>query len=88
MCSRRDQEEQEVAADQVQGPLPAVPVHPRPQGLRQGREAKAELAPEYDCTQPARDQIRGQFYADKSFPIADLQIKDIPKKNKSNKSSS
>lgn len=32
-------------AGQVQGPLPALRLHPCPEGLRQGRQAQAELAP-------------------------------------------
>lgn len=43
-CSRPDQEEPQEPADQVQGPLPEVPLHPGPQGFGQGREAEAELA--------------------------------------------
>ena len=37
--SRPDQEERQVLADQVQGPMLEAPLHPRPEGLRQGREA-------------------------------------------------
>ena len=44
VCSRPDQEEQQEPADQVQGPLPEVPLHPGPQGLGEGREAQAEPA--------------------------------------------
>lgn len=45
--SRPDQAQPQVPADQVQGPLPAFHLHPRPEGLRQGRQAQAEPAPWY-----------------------------------------
>lgn len=46
--SGTDKEEQGSTADQVQGSLPPLPIHPRPQGQRQGREAQAVASPRYD----------------------------------------
>lgn len=43
--SRPDQEEQEDLFDQVQGPMLQAPVHARPEGRREGREAQAVAAP-------------------------------------------
>lgn len=40
-------EEQEGEQHQVQGQVPAVHLHARPQGYRQGREAEAESASRY-----------------------------------------
>ena len=45
--SGADKEEQEVQPDQVQGPMPPIPLYPRPQGFGQGGKAKAELASRY-----------------------------------------
>lgn len=45
--SRPHQEERQEPADQVQGPLPQEPLHPCPEGLREGRQAQAEPAPWY-----------------------------------------
>lgn len=39
-------------ADQVQGPLRALPLHPCPQGPGQGREAEAVSSPWYAQTKP------------------------------------
>lgn len=47
-CSRPDQEEQEDLPDQVQGPMLQAPVHAGPEGRREGREAQAVAAPQYD----------------------------------------
>lgn len=48
--SRADKEEHQEQPDQVQGPMSPLPLHPRPQGRRQGREAEAELASGYVVT--------------------------------------
>jgi hypothetical protein len=47
MFSCAHQEEPQVPADQVQGSLPEEPLHPCPEGLRQGRQAQAEPASWY-----------------------------------------
>lgn len=36
-----DKAQPQERTDQVQGPVPEEPLHPRPQGLREGREAQA-----------------------------------------------
>ena len=41
------QEGQEAPEHQVQGPVPSIPLHPRLEGLRQGRETQAELTAKY-----------------------------------------
>jgi hypothetical protein len=45
--SRPHKEEQEGEQHQVQGQVPAIHLHARPQGYRQGREAEAESASRY-----------------------------------------
>jgi len=41
------QEEQEEPHNQVQSPLQAIPIHPRPQGLRASRKTQAESTTGY-----------------------------------------
>lgn len=43
----RAHKEEQAQPDQVQGPLPPSPLHPRPQGLGQGREAQAVASSRY-----------------------------------------
>jgi hypothetical protein len=52
--SRRYQEEPQDPADQVQGPLLYQPVHPCPEGFRQGRQAQAVPSPWYVAIAPLR----------------------------------
>jgi hypothetical protein len=45
--SCQNKAQQEVLPDQVQGPLPTSPLHPCPQGQREGREAKGVPTTQY-----------------------------------------
>lgn len=47
LCSGGDQAQQEERPGQVQGPVPALPLHPRHQGLREGGEAEVQPPPQY-----------------------------------------
>ena len=49
-CAREEERRQ---ADQVQGPRQPRPLHPCPQGQRQGREAQAVSSSQYEALYPA-----------------------------------
>ena len=70
--SGSDQEEQEGEPVQVQGPVPAPPVHARPQGCREGREAEAEPTTLYATRdhRPRRTWRSSELIADVLFLCA------------------
>lgn len=72
--SRPDQEERQEPADQVQGPLPPQPLHPRPEGFRQGRQAQAEPAPWYVSIASVRWISLGSFHFARCYMNAVMNL--------------
>lgn len=79
-CSGADKEEQGLKPDEVQGPMQALPLHSRAQGLGQGGEAQAESATRY-----AIPQSKEVWTGDLTNCVAGLTISDVPKKNQKGK---
>ena len=46
-CANKEEQSGRHDTNQVQGPMPSLPLHPRAQGLGQGGEAEAESATRY-----------------------------------------
>ena len=46
-ADKEEQEDRWISADEIQGPVPSSPLHPRAQGFGQGGEAEAESATRY-----------------------------------------
>ncbi len=78
--------------DQVQGPMPPVPVHAGVEGCGKGGQVEAEFTSGYvkiACGDPERSIYWEHVYEGRggltNFEITGLKMMDVPKRNKKGK---